>query len=108
MKQTKPSLDINLDLLQEDELRYFFRPFFWKEMDYNILWDEKISPPNSSVVDINVVHEEIIDVVATHEPRKKETIMVENLEDIEKQQQKNTSLSANDILASYNDIVKRY
>ena len=60
MKQIKPSLSINLDLIKEGELRYFFRPFFWKTMDYSILWEEKTPVPISSI-NLKTTHEHIIE-----------------------------------------------
>lgn len=115
MKPTKPSLSINLDLIKEGELRYFFRPFFWKTMDYSILWEEKTPVPISSV-NLKTTHEDIIEA-----PKPSITpvteISEESMSEVHKEELKvdtpsvneeTPASSKNDILASYRDIAKRY
>lgn len=102
MEQTKPSLSINLDLIKEDELRYFFRPFFWKKMDYNILWEEKKQAP----INLKISHKEVIEIILK-QPSIKEKVGIKIAQENQKKQE-NTLSYTNDVLASYHDIVKRY
>lgn len=93
MKLRNQHLAINFDLLERDQMQYFFRPLFWNHVEYKFLSEQEVSSCVQSMGSSISESAEVKDEITTAAV------------DIPAQESNEAS---NDILASYNNILQRY
>ncbi|WOE33316.1 MULTISPECIES: hypothetical protein [unclassified Acinetobacter] len=96
MKPINQNLSINLDLIKNSELLYFFKPYMWKKTSYHFFCEESIAEHTVNRLEIINNHTETD----------------AGVDDIEQNiEEKSSNLSPqplDEVLNSYKNIVKKY